>query len=173
MRQYTAAELAELADPSLEQHFLISSVKLALIVSAAGIQPNDAVVEVGAGAGTVARYFPVCRELTLIEIDERLVGLLRDTLPSANVIQGDALPILKLCSMDVLISNLPNRATDELLRLLPTLTLRTAIVTMSQQSASEMAPQGYIAELVTTIGQDDFSPWQATTSSVVKFTRVQ
>ncbi|HET9648225.1 MAG TPA: rRNA adenine N-6-methyltransferase family protein, partial [Microlunatus sp.] len=169
--QYTDADLAEIADPQYEQHFLVSSQKLNLIVSAAGIRTSDAVVEIGAGAGTVARHFPVCRSLTVIELDQRLIARLRDAVPHATVIQGDALALLEALPVDVLVSNLPNRTTAGLLKLLPALELRTAIVAMSEASAREPAPPGYVAEFVTTIGGDDFRPPQPSTSTVVRLTR--
>lgn len=171
--QYTDAELAGIADPEFEQHFLVSPQKLQLIVSAAGVRATDAVVEIGAGVGTVARHFPACRSLTVIELDRRLIELLRHAVPHATVIQGDALVLLEALSVDVLVSNLPTRTTAELLMLLPARELRTAIVTMSEASAREPAPAGYVAELVTTIGGDDFSPRQPSTSAVVKLTRVR
>jgi len=168
---YTDAELGGIADPEFEQHFLVSPYKLQLIVSAAGICATDAVVELGAGVGTVARHLPSCRSLTLIELDRRLIEQLRHTVPHAVVIQGDALALLDSLSVDVLVSNLPNRTTADLLEMLPALELRTAIVTMSEVSAREPAPPGYVAELVTTIGGDDFSPPQPSTSTVVRLTR--
>lgn len=173
MTQYTDADLAGIADPEFEQHFLVSSQKLNLIVSAAGIRASDAVVEIGAGVGTVARHFPTCRSLTVIELDQRLIKLLRYAVPHASVIQGDALALLGSLSIDVLVSNLPNRTTAELLKRLPALELRTAIVTMSESSADGPAPPGYVAEIVTTIGGEDFSPPQPSTSTVVKLTPVR
>ena len=170
--QYTDADLAGIADPEFEQHFLVSPHKLSMIVSAAGIRASDAVVEIGAGVGTVARHFPPCRSLTLIELDKRLIELLRDAVPNATVIQGDALQLLESRPVDVLVSNLPNRTTAELLKLLSAMELRTAIVTMSEASARGPVPDGYVAELVTTIGGGDFSPPQASTSAVVKLSRV-
>ena len=73
----TDREIAANADPKLQQHFLVSAEKLSKLVSAAGIRPTDDVLEVGAGIGTVARELPRSRSLTLVELDDRLIGFLR------------------------------------------------------------------------------------------------
>ena len=119
----TDREIAANADPKLQQHFLVSAQKLAKLVSAAGIRPTDDVLEVGAGIGTVARQLPRSRSLTLVELDDRLIGFLRENVPHANVVQGDALEMIRLMSFDVLIGNLPNKVTESLLGLLPDLTV--------------------------------------------------
>src|SRR6202035_1189498 len=108
----TDREIAANADPNFQQHFLVSTEKLTKLISAAGIRPTDDVLEIGAGIGTVARELPKSRSLTLVELDERLIGFLRQNVPHANVVQGDALEIIRLMSFDVL------------LRLIPELTFR-------------------------------------------------
>jgi 16S rRNA A1518/A1519 N6-dimethyltransferase RsmA/KsgA/DIM1 with predicted DNA glycosylase/AP lyase activity len=100
-------EIAALADPQLYQHFLVSAEKLSKLVAAAGVRPADDVLEVGAGIGTVARTLPRSRSLTLVEFDERLIGLLRQNVPHATVVQGDALEMVRGIPFDVLIGNLP------------------------------------------------------------------
>src|SRR3984885_7967827 len=99
----TDREIAANADPSLQQHFLVSGDKLSMLISAAGIRPEDDVLEVGAGIGTVARELPRSRSLTLVELDDRLIGFLRQNVLHANVVQGEALEIIRLMSFDVLI----------------------------------------------------------------------
>ena len=86
-------ELSTLADPAFHQYFLVSPEKLALIFGAADIRPDDRVLEVGAGVGTVARHMPLCKSLTVVELDQRLIERLRSNVPHANVLQGDALTL--------------------------------------------------------------------------------
>jgi 16S rRNA A1518/A1519 N6-dimethyltransferase RsmA/KsgA/DIM1 with predicted DNA glycosylase/AP lyase activity len=128
----TDREIAANADPKLQQHFLVSPQKLTELVSAAGIRPTDDVLEVGAGIGTVARQLPRSRTLTLVELDDRLVGFLRENVPHANVVQGDALEMIRLMSFDVLIGNLPNKVTESLLGLLPILKFRVAVLAVGE-----------------------------------------
>ena len=68
-------EIAAQADPALGQHFLVSAEKLSKLVAAAGIRPEDDVVELGAGVGTVARELPRARSLTVVEFDGRLLRI--------------------------------------------------------------------------------------------------
>src|SRR5215472_13952044 len=104
----TDREIAANADPNLQQHFLVSGNKLSKLISAAGIRPTDDVLEVGAGIGTVARVLPQSRTLTVVELDARLIGQLRENVPHAKVLQGDALETVPGASFDVLIGNLPH-----------------------------------------------------------------
>jgi 16S rRNA A1518/A1519 N6-dimethyltransferase RsmA/KsgA/DIM1 with predicted DNA glycosylase/AP lyase activity len=92
-------EIAAHADPQLQQHFLVSAERLSELIAAAAIRPADDVLEAGAGIGTVARALPKSRTLTLIELDERLTGFLRENVPHARILQGDALEIIQAVSL--------------------------------------------------------------------------
>jgi 16S rRNA A1518/A1519 N6-dimethyltransferase RsmA/KsgA/DIM1 with predicted DNA glycosylase/AP lyase activity len=87
---------------------------------------------VGAGIGTVARELPRSRSLTLVELDDRLFGYLRQNVPHANVVQGDALEIISTMSFDVLIGNLPHMVTESLLKMIPRLSFRTAVLAVGE-----------------------------------------
>lgn len=163
-------EMAAHADPQLEQHFLVSAEKLSDLVAAASIRPSDDVVELGAGIGTVAREFPGCRSLTVVEFDERLIGYLRENVPDAKVLQGDALEIVQGLGFDVLISNLPHAVTESLLALLPSLSFRTAVLAVRESTDLRRLGSGYSWSEVTTITGDDFLPPQASVSRIVQVT---
>jgi len=81
----------------LGQHFLTDPVALGRIVAAADLSPDDAVVEVGAGLGTLTR--PLAEQagrVVAVELDDRLVGLLREQLadlPNVQILHGDILEI--------------------------------------------------------------------------------
>jgi 16S rRNA A1518/A1519 N6-dimethyltransferase RsmA/KsgA/DIM1 with predicted DNA glycosylase/AP lyase activity len=161
-------EIAALADPHLGQHFLVSAEKLSLLVAAAGIRPTDDVLEVGAGIGTVARVLPPCRSLTVVELDPRLISFLRRKVPHAKVLHGDALEIIRDASFDVLIGNLPHAVTESLLKVLPGLSFRTAVMAVSDSSdLGQLAPAFSVSE-VTRVTGDDFVPPQPSVSHVVK-----
>jgi 16S rRNA A1518/A1519 N6-dimethyltransferase RsmA/KsgA/DIM1 with predicted DNA glycosylase/AP lyase activity len=164
---------AKLADQSLGQFFLTSSDKLALLVKAAGFQPGDRVVEVGAGAGTVARMVPANASLTAIELDDRLLPTLRKNVPEARVIQGDALRILPETPCDVLLGNLPNAVTERLLDLLPNLSFRTAVLAIAGDTVLKRISRQFTIEEITTLEGDDFEPPQASRSRLVKITPSQ
>jgi 16S rRNA A1518/A1519 N6-dimethyltransferase RsmA/KsgA/DIM1 with predicted DNA glycosylase/AP lyase activity len=161
-------EVAANADPEFQQHFLVSTDKLTKLISAAGIRPTDDVLEVGAGIGTVAREFPKSRSLTLVELDERLIGFLRQNVPHANVVQGDALEIIRLMSFDVLIGNLPNTVTESLLRLIPELTFRVAVLAVGEATDLDQLVPHFSWEEVARITGDDFIPPQLSVSRIVR-----
>jgi 16S rRNA A1518/A1519 N6-dimethyltransferase RsmA/KsgA/DIM1 with predicted DNA glycosylase/AP lyase activity len=163
-------EMAALADPEFGQHFLVSPEKLSQLVAAAGIRPQDDVLEAGAGIGTVAQVLPPCRSLTVVELDPRLTGYLRENVPHATVLQADALQVIQNASFDVLIGNLPYAVTDSLLKLLPSLSFRTAVMSVSLSSDLDQLGPAFSWSEVTRITGDDFIPPQAGVSRIVKVT---
>ncbi|WP_199430845.1 rRNA adenine N-6-methyltransferase family protein [Qaidamihabitans albus] len=164
-------ELSVLADPMFEQYFLISREKLTLLFEAAGIRPDDTVLEVGAGAGTVARNMPPCKSLTVAELDTRLIDTLRRQVPHATVVQGDALRLVKELPYDVLIGNLPNVVTEELVDVLPELTFRTAVLAAGQHTDFDRLRDTFDITEVTTITGSDFAPPQPSVSRIVRLVR--
>ena len=161
-------EIAAQADPALGQHFLVSAEKLSKLVAAAGIRPEDDVVELGAGVGTVARELPRARSLTVVEFDSRLLRFLQRNVPYAQVIHGDALKIVSTISFDVLIGNLPHRVTESLLEILPRLSFRTAVLSVGESADLDRLRPGLIWSEVATITGDDFLPPQSGISRLIK-----
>lgn len=158
-------------NPDLDQHFLSNPAKLPLLIEAAGIQPTDHVVEVGAGIGTVAEQVPSCQSLTVIEYDANLTPHLRRRVPHASVIQGDALIILPTVRCDVLLSNLPAKLTPDLAKLLSRLEFRVALITVA--SIDELRPlkNSFVLEVITILGPADFRPRQEASAEVVRVKR--
>ena len=103
---------------AMDQYFLRNMAKIRVLLGAAAIAPGDAVVEVGAGIGSVARHFPACASLTLVDLDPDLVRILRFQLRSARVLEADALAVLRDGTFDVVISNLPFFLTEGILEIL-------------------------------------------------------
>lgn len=155
----------------LDQHFLVSPAKRRLLIAAAGIRPTDDVVEVGAGIGTVAECIPNCQNLTVIECDPNLIPYLRRRVPHAQIIQGDALTILPTIRCDVLLSNLPSRLTPAVVRLLPVLNFRVALITAP--SIEDLMPlqESFTLELVVVLEPDEFRPRQERPVEVVSVRR--
>lgn len=164
-------DLGAIADSKLEQHFLVSDNKIALIYEAASIRPGDRVVELGAGAGTVTRLAPPCRTLTAVELDERLFESLRSNAPKATILIGDALTIVQNLSFDVLIGNLPGFVTDDLLAMLPRLEFRVAVLAVGDGADTGNISSDFAVSEVTKITGSDFIPPQPSVSRIVKVTR--
>jgi 16S rRNA (adenine1518-N6/adenine1519-N6)-dimethyltransferase len=107
----------------LGQNFLTDPAALKRIVAAADLAPDDTVVEVGAGLGTLTR--PLAEQagrVAAIELDDRLVEILRvqlADLPNVQIIHGD---ILKISGLELsnqgykVVANLPFYITSAVLR---------------------------------------------------------
>jgi 16S rRNA (adenine1518-N6/adenine1519-N6)-dimethyltransferase len=85
------------AATSLGQRFLVDRVVLADIVEAAELSDEDDVLEVGPGPGVLtAQLAERVRSVTAVEIDERMIRVLRDTLSShenVTIVRADALEV--------------------------------------------------------------------------------
>lgn len=79
------------------QNFLIDPSVLARIVSAAEINKDDCVLEIGPGIGTMTQYLAEsAREVIAVEIDKNLIPILEDTLSeyeNVSVINDDILKV--------------------------------------------------------------------------------
>jgi 16S rRNA (adenine1518-N6/adenine1519-N6)-dimethyltransferase len=93
-------------DKRLGQNFLIDPAALQRVVEAAGLSKDQAVLEVGAGLGSLTRYLAVlARQVAAVELDSDLIPLLETVLapyPNVHILQGDILsldPALILSSL--------------------------------------------------------------------------
>ena len=79
------------------QNFLIDTHVLDKIIAAAEIGPDDFVLEIGPGIGTMTQYLAeAAREVTAVEIDRNLIPILDDTLSAysnVTVINEDILKV--------------------------------------------------------------------------------
>jgi 16S rRNA (adenine1518-N6/adenine1519-N6)-dimethyltransferase len=113
---------------SLGQHFLIDPAMARRIVALAGVGPDDRVVEVGAGLGSLTVALAASgAPVTAVEIDVRLIPALEEVtsgLPAVRVVRADAMTahwssVLEGDEPWVLVANLPyNVATPVVLRFL-------------------------------------------------------
>lgn len=100
--------------PSRGQHFLVNRRVLERIIEAARVGPDDAVLEVGAGIGTLSVALARTGATVLaVEVDWRLIPLLRAACapyPRVRVIHADAmgLPLTSLpLAPTAVVANLP------------------------------------------------------------------
>ena len=79
------------------QNFLIDTHVLDKIIAAAQIGPDDFVLEIGPGIGTMTQYLAeAAREVVAVEIDRNLIPILADTLSdyaNVTVINADILKV--------------------------------------------------------------------------------
>jgi 16S rRNA (adenine1518-N6/adenine1519-N6)-dimethyltransferase len=107
--------------PRLGQHFLVDPVLRQRVVEAAGIEPEDEVLEVGAGPGVLTGdLVRRARRVVAVEIDRQLAARLRAAVPEAEVINDDVLR-LDLARWfpsggEVVVGNIPYYVTGALIR---------------------------------------------------------
>ena len=79
------------------QNFLIDTLVLDKIIGAAQIGPDDFVLEIGPGIGTMTQYLAeAAREVIAVEIDTKLIPILQDTLKeydNVTVLNEDILKV--------------------------------------------------------------------------------
>jgi 16S rRNA (adenine1518-N6/adenine1519-N6)-dimethyltransferase len=108
----------------LGQNFLVDSELRDAIADASGVEPNDEVLEVGAGAGTLTIALATrSRRVVAVELDPHLMPALRDVLAgheNVEVVQAD---ILRFdvsryfpAGDEVVAGNIPYNLTGELIR---------------------------------------------------------
>jgi 16S rRNA (adenine1518-N6/adenine1519-N6)-dimethyltransferase len=109
---------------SLGQNFLVDPSIRDRIADAAGLTPDDEVMEVGAGAGALTVALAKrCRRVVAVELDRRMIPLLREVMsghPNVEVVESD---ILKLDQSvlfprggHVVAGNIPYNLTGALIR---------------------------------------------------------
>jgi 16S rRNA (adenine1518-N6/adenine1519-N6)-dimethyltransferase len=134
----------------LGQNFLLDQVILEKIVAAAELTPDDTVLEIGAGLGTLTeRLVRAAGRVVAVEVDERMMDVLQETLSdSENVtlIQGDILALdpatlIAPATQYTVVANLPYYITSAVLRHLLEASLRPLrlVVTVQREVAERIA----------------------------------
>jgi 16S rRNA (adenine1518-N6/adenine1519-N6)-dimethyltransferase len=149
-------ELAQQLDlrptKTLGQNFLHDANTIRRIVRTADLRPDDVVLEVGPGLGSLTLgLLPAAAHVTAVEIDPRLAALLPATVAARTpdladrltVVEADALRVTELPGPPptALVANLPyNVAVPVLLHLLDLVpTLRSALILVQAEVADRLA----------------------------------
>lgn len=105
---------------ALSQNFLIDQNVVKKTIDTLGDIKGKRVLEIGPGIGALSEeILNRGAKLIAIEKDTRLIALLKEQLPGATIIEGDAMDI-ELPHAECIISNLPYQLTSPFLgRLLP------------------------------------------------------
>jgi 16S rRNA (adenine1518-N6/adenine1519-N6)-dimethyltransferase len=108
---------------SLGQNFVVDPNTVRRIARLADVGPDDHVVEIGAGLGSLTRALvETGARVTAIELDEGLVRVLRETLPSVEVLAADARsadwPHVLGGRPAVLVANLPYKVATPIVAVL-------------------------------------------------------
>ncbi len=182
------------------QNFLINAAVLESIVDGAGITEEDAVLEIGPGIGTLTMYLArAAGSVTAVEIDKRLIPVLKDTLMGLDnvcVINDDILKtdIARLAEERnggrpfKVVANLPYYITTPIImQLLESGAPIESITVMVQQEVADrmqaepgtkdygaltLAVQYYTrAHIITEVPPESFIPAPKVTSAVIRLDR--
>ncbi len=179
----------------LGQNFLVDEGVVDAIVAAAGVRPGDAVLEIGPGIGTLTQgLLEAGAKVVAVELDQRLVRVLRETLAGyedVRVVHGDILKINIPQQMAIapykVVANLPYYITTPILLLLLEQRLPVSVlVAMVQKEVAQRmvaAPGGKdygalsvavqyftVPEIVLTVPPYSFIPAPAVESAVIRCT---
>ncbi len=147
----------------LEQHFLTDPEALAWIVAELGPRPGERVVELGAGAGTIAQA--LSREvgpadLTLVELDPRLAAGLRERFGAARVLAEDWRQAWRrLPPPDVLVVSLPKALVPKVLAAVAERPPRVAVVAVAADDPPRL-PRGLLRTATRPLPPASFTPPQ-------------
>ncbi|MEA2499426.1 MAG: rRNA (adenine1518-N6/adenine1519-N6)-dimethyltransferase [Actinomycetota bacterium] len=128
---------------SLGQNFVVDPNTIRKTLAAAGIQPSDHVLEIGAGAGSLTLGLAAgARKVTAVEVDPRLIPLLAEVMrdvPNVEVVHEDALGFDPgSVGADSVVANLPyNIATLVVLRVLELASTVRSLTVMTQREVGE------------------------------------
>jgi len=138
-------------DKSLGQNFLVDEGALAKVAAAAEIGPEDTVLEIGPGLGSLTRHLAVAaRRVVAVELDEGLLPALAAVLkpyPNVDVIQGDILNVppltLGLPPGYQVAANIPYYITSAVIRHLLEAESRPAriVLTVQREVAERLCAQ--------------------------------
>jgi len=133
---------------SLGQNFVVDPNTIRKVVDVAGIGPTDRVLEIGAGAGSLTLELARRAEhVTALEIDERLRGILEETLSGAanvEVLYTDVLGA-DLAAIDAskVVANLPyNVAAQTAIKILQEAPSIGSLCVMTQREVGERLAAG-------------------------------
>jgi 16S rRNA (adenine1518-N6/adenine1519-N6)-dimethyltransferase len=137
---------------SLGQNFLVDERALARVAGAAELNPDDTVLEIGPGLGSLTRYLAqAARRVVAVELDADLLPALDFSLrPYANVevIHADILAVNLARQVDPppgykVVANIPYYITSALVRYLLEAPARPAriVLTVQQEVAERMVAQ--------------------------------
>jgi 16S rRNA (adenine1518-N6/adenine1519-N6)-dimethyltransferase len=130
----------------LGQNFLVDEAALRRVVAAAELTPQDTVLEVGAGLGSLTRCLAQsASQVTAVELDKDLFPLLRQVLAPFNNIRLEAGDILELDPAALgltpgylVVANIPYYITSALIRHLLEAPLKPARIVLTVQKEVAM-----------------------------------
>jgi len=134
------------ASKGLGQNFLQDETALEKIVQVAEIQPDDVVLEIGPGLGSLTRYLALsAKSVIAVELDREVIPVLQTVLapyPNTRIIEGDILQVSPAALVNtndyLVVANVPYYITSAIFRhLLETSPRPRRIVLTIQKEVAE------------------------------------
>jgi 16S rRNA (adenine1518-N6/adenine1519-N6)-dimethyltransferase len=126
----------------LGQHFAVNSDMLQRLVSHASLTEDDVVLEVGAGFGFLTQLLSSeCKKVVAVEVDPKVVGILREQLrglPNVDLIEGDILKV-SLPPFNKVVSAPPYSISSPLLFRLLERKFEWAVLILQKEFAERLA----------------------------------
>lgn len=128
------------------QHFIAESSIFRVLAELAQITPNDVVLDIGTGLGFLTHFLAEkCKEVLAVELDSRLVKILRERfkdLPNVKVIEGNVLKV-HLPPFSKVVSIPPYNISSYLLKWLFNKNFVCAVLVLQKEFANRIvAPVG-------------------------------
>lgn len=130
---------------SLGQNFLLDETALQQVVEAAGVTPQDVVLEIGPGLGSLTRHLATkAQQVVAVEVDSSLIPILEQVVSqfsNVQVVEGDILTLdpAQLISQAeyLVVANIPYYITSALIRHLleSSLPPKCLVLTVQQEVA--------------------------------------
>lgn len=174
------------------QNFLIDAHVLDKIIAAAGIGPEDTVLEIGPGIGTMTQALAEhAKKVVAVEIDDNLIPILKENLgeyDNIEIINNDVMKVdIEAMGANKVVANLPYYITTPIIMgLLESKIPLDSITVMVQKEVAERMKAGagtkdygalslavqYYAEpyLVANVPQNCFMPRPNVGSAVIRLT---
>lgn len=142
-------------DKSLGQHWLTDDTVLADVVAAADVTPEDTVLEIGPGPGTLTKHLvSSAGRVVAVEFDQKLATELPKRVHADNlrVVESDILKfdLTKLPSEYIVVANIPYYLTSKLVRVLSESSnqAKTVVLLVQKEVAERVAaPAGKMSLL--------------------------
>ncbi|MBN2042350.1 MAG: hypothetical protein JW754_00930 [Candidatus Aenigmarchaeota archaeon] len=169
----------------LDQHFMVNENVLEKIVKEADIKTGENVLEIGPGTGNLTRLLSKEKgNVTIIETDKVLFTLLQTWFSGKKIhlINGNGLEYVRKNDFDKLVSNIPYAICEPLIKELVKKDFGKAVLTIPSRFFARLTERGtmlslitrcfFSAELVCSVGRDDFYPQPETDSVVVSIRKL-
>jgi len=139
------------ASKRLGQNFMVDESYLNSMASYASLSRKDTVLEIGAGFGALTRFLsPHCRKVIAVEVDRRLVEVLRKELAGFDnvvIVEGDVLEVA-IPEFDKVVANPPFSISSPILFWLLEKSFDLAVLSFQKEFAQR---------LVAGVGSRDYS----------------